>query len=151
MITPRLKELLEQSGARYHSIPRLTAYRADRTALAAGLPPREFAKTVLVKADGRLCMVVLPSDHHVHLETLRQQLGAGTLELASEREVGQAFPDCETGAMPPFGRLYGMEVFVSPALQQDEEIAFNAGSHDEALRMSYRDYERLAQPRRLQM
>jgi Ala-tRNA(Pro) deacylase len=151
MITSRLKQLLEQNGVRYHSIPHLTAYRADRTALAAGLPSEEFAKTVLVKADGRLCMVVLPADQQVQLETLRQQLGARTLELAGELEVGQAFPDCETGAMPPFGRLYGMEVFVSPALRRDEQIAFNAGSHDEAVRMSYRDYERLAQPRRLQM
>lgn len=151
MITPRLEQLLQQNGVGYHSIPHLTAYRADRTAMAAGLPSDEFAKTVIVKADGRLCMVVLPADDRVHLESLRQSLGARTLELASELEVGQAFPDCETGAMPPFGRLYGMEVFVSPALQRSGEIAFNGGSHDEAVRMPYRDYQRLAQPRPLQM
>lgn len=150
MITPRLKELLDSSGAFYRSIPHQTTYHADRTAQAAEVPSREFAKTLIVKVDGRECMVVLAADERLQLEDLRRALGAQKVELASEDEVRRAFPDCEVGAMPPFGELYGMEVLVSPRLQQDEEIAFNAGSHDEALHMHYRDFERLANAHSLQ-
>lgn len=151
MIAPRLKELLDRSGVQYRSIPHLTAYHADRTAAAAEVPRREFAKVVVVKADGRLCMAVLPASDRLHLEDLRYGLGAQHLALVGEEELRGAFPDCDVGAMPPFGELYGMEVFVSPHLREDEEIAFNAGSHDEAVHMHYRDYERLAHPNVLRM
>lgn len=150
MITPRLKQLLDSSGVFYRSIPHHTTYHADRTAMAAEVPRREFAKTVIVKVDGRECMIVVAADERLNFEDLRRALSAQSVELANEDEVRRAFPDCEVGAMPPFGELYGMEVLVSPRLQQDEEIAFNAGSHDEALHMHYRDYERLANAHLLQ-
>ena len=91
-------------------------------------------------------MVVVPASEHVRLGILKETLGAKKVELASEAEFRKAFPDCETGAMPPFGNLYGMNVFVSQVLREDEEIAFNAGSHSELIRLAYADYERLVQP-----
>lgn len=146
MVTPRLKELLDGQQIPYRSIPHPLAYDSQRTAQAAHVPGQEFAKTVVLRADGRLCMAVLPATDRVRLEVLRDAMGVEELSLAEESELREAFPDCDVGAMPPFGELYGMEVFVSPHLREDEQIAFNAGSHDEALRMRYRDYERVAHP-----
>jgi Ala-tRNA(Pro) deacylase len=91
-------------------------------------------------------MVVLPASEKVRLDHLRQTLGTENVDLASEDEFKGAFPDCETGAMPPFGNLYGMRVFVAQVLREDEEIAFNAGSHDELIRLPYAEYERLVDP-----
>ena len=91
-------------------------------------------------------MVVVPASEHVRLGILKETLGAEKVELASEDEFRQAFPDCETGAMPPFGNLYGMNVFVSQALREDDEIAFNAGTHSELIRLTYADFERLVHP-----
>lgn len=151
MIAPRLKELLDQNGVSYHCIPHPITYHADSTAAATHVTSHQFAKTVIVKADGHLCMVVLPASDRIHVEDLRAGLGARSLELATEQEVQRAIPDCEVGAMPPFGDFYGMDVFVSPHLREDEEIVFNAGSHSEAVRMHYRDYERLAHPNPMRM
>lgn len=146
MVSTRLKELLEKQHVSYRSIAHSEAYDAQRTAQAAHVPGREFAKTVVVRADGKLCMAVLPAMDQVDLDCLRQSLGAHEVALADEEEIRRAFPDCDLGAQPPFGELYGMEVFVSPHLRQDERIAFNGGSHDEAIVMQYADYERLAHP-----
>lgn len=146
MVSTRLKELLQKQHVSYRSIPHPEAYDAQRTAQAAHVSGREFAKTVVIRADGKLCMAVLPAMDQVDLDRLRQGLGAHDVELADEEDIRQAFPDCDLGAQPPFGELYGMEVFVSPHLRQDERIAFNGGSHDEAIVMQYADYERLAHP-----
>jgi Uncharacterized conserved protein len=146
MIMPRLKQLLDSNRVHYQTIPHPVAYDAQRTAQAAHVSGHDFAKTVVVKADGQLCMAVLPASEQVHLEELRHALGAREVTLADEDELRAAFPDCDLGAMPPFGGMYGMEVFVNPRLREDEKIAFNAGSHDEVLRIRYQDFERLARP-----
>ncbi len=91
-------------------------------------------------------MIVIPASSQVDLERLKEAVGSRDVELAAEREFKDEFPDCEVGAMPPFGNLYGMKVFVSQALREDEEIAFNAGSHTELIRLSYQDFERLVRP-----
>ena len=109
------------------------------------IPGREIAKTVMVFADDRLVMVVVPASKHVSLARLRDLLGASTITLATEAEFRNAFPDCEPGAMPPFGVLYGLEVCLDEALQ-GREMVFNAGSHRELIRISWTDYERLVQP-----
>ena len=96
-------------------------------------------------------MLVLPASERVDLELLRQSLGTESVEIAKEDEFGSLFPDCEVGAMPPFGNLYDMEVFVSPHLAEDVEIAFNAGSHTELLRMNYSDFERLVNPVKIRL
>ena len=105
-----------------------------------------FAKTVMLKVDGTLAMMVMPAAYRVDLTRLSRALGGRLVELAEETEFKDAFPDCEVGAMPPFGNLYGMPVFVDSRLASQHEIAFNAGTHTDAVRMPYKEFERLAQP-----
>ena len=146
MIASRLKEFLEHEGIRFTTAPHSVAYTAKQTAQAAHVPSREFAKAVMVKVDGRLAMAVLPASEQLDLSRLKQAAGAKHVHLAPEEEFDQWFPGCEPGAMPPFGNLYGMEVYASRSLAADEEIAFNAGSHAEVMRIRYKDYERVVQP-----
>ena len=146
MASARLRELLERSSVPYQTLSHPTSIDAQRTADRLHVRGDEVAKTVGVRVDGRLCLVVLPASDHVDLERLRQGLGAREVELADPDELREAFPDCEVGAMPPFGSLYGVEVFVSPRLREDERITFKAGSHEEAICMRYGDYGRLAAP-----
>lgn len=146
MINQKLREFLDSNAVSYRTEAHEPTVDASRTAQAAHVRGREFAKTVIVKADGRLFMAVLPSTDRVHVDQLKQALGARDLELADEDDINTAFPDCEIGAMPPFGNLYNMDVFVSEHLREDEHIVFNAGSHSEVMRMSYQDYDRLVHP-----
>ena len=106
-----------------------------------------FAKTVMIKVDGTMAMAVLPASRRVDLDRLSAALGAGHVEIASEQEFADAFPGCEVGAMPPFGNLYDMDVYVAEKLTEDDDIAFNAGSHTQIIQMAYRDYENLVKPR----
>ncbi len=142
----RLKDFLDKEHVKYVTIAHSPAYTAQEIAELTHTPGKELAKTVIVKIEGELAMVVLPASEKVRLGHLRQTLGTENIELANEAEFEGAFPDCETGAMPPFGNLYGMSVFVDQTLREDEEIAFNAGSHDELIRLSYAEYERLVHP-----
>ncbi len=142
----RLKEFLDKEHIKYVSIGHSPAFTAQEIAEAAHIPGKKLAKSVIVKIDGKLAMVVVPASEHVRLTHLRETLGAHDVELADEAEFEKAFPDCETGAMPPFGNLYGMKVFVDQSLREDEEIAFNAGTHDELIRLPYAEYERLVHP-----
>ena len=146
MISPKLKEYLDSQAVKYQTLPHEPTPDAARTAHAAHVPGREFAKTVIIKANGQYMMAVLPATDHVHIRELKQALGTSDLELADEKELEMAFPDCEVGAMPPFGNLYGMDVFVNEHLREDDSIVFNGGSHGEAMRMSYQDYDRLVHP-----
>lgn len=143
----RLREFLESNHVRYSSITHLPAYTAQEIAALTHIPGRELAKTVMVKVDGRLAMAVLPATSRMDLEMLREALDVAKVELAKEYEFETLFPDCEAGAMPPFGNLYGMEEFVDESLAEDEQIAFNAGSHMEVVRMDFRDFEELVHPR----
>lgn len=143
----RLEEYLRANQVKYQTIPHPLAYTAQEVAASAHIPGREMAKTVMVKLDGRLAMVVVPASERVHLGRLREATGTGEVALASEWDFKDRFPECELGAMPPFGNLYGLDVFVSDSLTEDEEIAFNAGTHSELVRMRYRDFERLVDPR----
>ena len=147
MPVKQLKEFLDASGVRFVSMSHDKAYTAQGVAKSAHIPGNEVAKTVMVMMDGRLAMAVVPAPRTVHVDRLRKAAGAVSVELAREADFLGDFPGCELGAMPPFGNLYHMEVFVDPRLAEDEEIAFNAGSHSEVIRMKYRDFERLVQPR----
>jgi Ala-tRNA(Pro) deacylase len=124
-----------------------TAYTAQEIASLAHIKGRDMAKTVIVKIDDQMAMVVLPASYHVDLSALKAAATAKTVALASESEFRGRFPECETGAMPPFGNLYGMPVFVEKTLTKDKEIAFNAGTHSELIRLSYEDFARLVQPK----
>ena len=142
-----LREFLDRNRIKYVVISHSPAHTAQEVAASAHIPGRAMAKTVIVKLDGRLTMAVLPSSEMVDLERLADAAFAQRAELADEDEFRDRFPDCELGAMPPFGNLYGMDVYVADSLAEDEEIAFNAGSHTEVIRMPYPDYARLVKPR----
>jgi len=142
-----LKEFLDQNNVRYITITHSIAYTAQGIAALTHTKGRELAKTVMVKVDGALAMAVVPASWHVSLELLKEGTGARTVELAGESDFFNRFPGCETGAMPPFGNLYGMAVFADDGLAREKEIAFNAGSHRELIRMTYDDFAQLARPR----
>lgn len=142
-----LKQFLDENKVKYVSISHSPTYTAQEIAAAAHVPGRELAKTVILNVDGRMAMAVLPAPERVDLGRLKQAAGAAKVELATEKQFKDRFPECEAGAMPPFGNLYDMDVYVSPSLAADEEIAFNAGSHSELVRLAYKDFERLANPK----
>ena len=146
MTAKRLKDFLEREGVKYVTIVHSPAYTARETAQTAHIQRKDFAKTVIVKIDGRLAMAVLPASEKLDLAQLKKAVGAKHVSIALESEFDKWFPGCEPGAMPPFGNLYGMEVFVAKSLAADEQIAFNAGSHAELVRTAYKDFERLVQP-----
>ena len=141
-----LKRFLDEHHIKYVVISHSPAYTAQEIAASAHIRGRELAKTVMLKVDGRLAMAVLPASMQIDFELLRDALGCRTVGLASEREFKGLFPDCEVGAMPPFGNLYNLETYVADALTEDDEIAFNAGTHTELVKMSYRDYAHVAKP-----
>jgi Ala-tRNA(Pro) deacylase len=141
-----LREFLDRNSIRYTVISHSVAYTAQGIAALTHTPGKELAKTVMVMVDGRLAMAVLSASLRVDLYRLKKYLGAETVELASESEFRDRFADCETGSMPPFGNLYGMDVFVDQILTDDKEIAFNAGSHRELVRMRFADFRDLVKP-----
>jgi Ala-tRNA(Pro) deacylase len=147
MSLTRLKEFLDSHNIKYVVISHSVAYTAQGIAALAHIPGKELAKTVVVKIDGALAMAVVPASCHVDLMGLKEATGARNVQLASEDEFRDKFPDCETGAMPPFGNLYGMNVFIDESLSHDKEVAFNAGSHRELVRLTWADLERLVQPK----
>jgi len=146
MPAAKLKRFLDENHVRYVSIQHSPAYTAQETAASAHIPGRELAKTVIVQIDGTIAMAVLPSTTMLNLEQLRKFAGAQAVALASEEEFKSTFPDCEIGAMPPFGNLYGLRVYADKTLAEDEQIAFNAGGHAELIQLAYRDFERLVAP-----
>jgi len=123
------------------------AFTSQEVAASAHVLGREFAKTVMIKVEGEMAMAVLPASYHVDFDSLREIFGTKNVTLATEPEFMDRFPDCELGAMPPFGNLYGMAVYVAETLKQNKEIAFNAGSHTEIIKLSFDDYIRLVNPR----
>jgi Ala-tRNA(Pro) deacylase len=142
----KVRAFLDQHHIRYVVISHSKAFTAQGIAALAHISGKELAKTVILKLDGSLAMAVLPASYQVDLAAIRKATGVRLAELAGENEFAQHFPDCETGAMPPFGNLYGIPVYVDETLAEDEEIAFNAGSHYELIRLSYRDFEELVSP-----
>jgi Ala-tRNA(Pro) deacylase len=147
MPTKRLKEFLDKQQVKYVSCKHSQAFTAQEVAASAHIPGKQIAKTVMVLIDGQMAMAVLPATDHVDLRLMKKAIGAKKVELASEREFKDLFPDCEIGAMPPFGNLYDLDVFVAEHLREDEEIAFNAGTHTELIRLSYADFETLVKPK----
>ena len=148
MPTERLVTFLGERGVAYETIPHLIAYTAQGVAAAAHVAGRELAKTVVAKVDDGFVLAVLPAPLHVDLEALRRVTGSRSIRLATEQELQQLFPGCEVGAMPPFGNLYGLPVWVDTALAEDPTIVFNAGSHREAIRMTFADFARLVAPQK---
>jgi Ala-tRNA(Pro) deacylase len=146
MPTQKLKDYLDQNDIQYVTISHSPAYTAQRIAELTHIPGKELAKTVIVKIDDQFAMAVLPASRRVNLRHLQEEIGADDVVVADEAEFKELFSDCEVGAMPPFGNLYDMGVYISDQLVDDDEIAFNAGSHSELVKMSYRDFANLVTP-----
>jgi Ala-tRNA(Pro) deacylase len=147
MPVQKLKEFLDTHGVKYVMIQHSPAFTAQEIAASAHVPGKELAKTVMVKIDDKMAMAVVPASFRVNFDRLREAAGAERVALAGEAEFEDMFPGCEVGAMPPFGNLYDMDVFVSQALAEDDEIAFNAGSHTELMRLAYQDFQKLVGPK----
>jgi Ala-tRNA(Pro) deacylase len=144
-ILNRLREFLEMNKVPYsvHSHPQ--AYTAQEIAALSHVAGRMLAKVVMVKAGDELIMLVVPADRRVDLERVRTTLGRDA-GLATETEFRDAFPGCEVGAMPPFGNLFGVPVYVDRSLEDDEEIVFSAGTHTLTAKLAFEDFVRLANP-----
>jgi len=141
-----VREFLDQHNIKYLVISHSLAYTAQGIAALVHVSGKKLAKTVIVKIDGKLAMAVVPASHHVDLALLKANAGASRVELATEQEFKDKFPDCETGAMPPVGNLYGMAVFTDESLAGHDEITFNAGTHRELMRMAWHDLDQLVNP-----
>ncbi|WP_221028854.1 aminoacyl-tRNA deacylase [Actomonas aquatica] len=146
MPAQKVQDFLDSRDVRYITLKHSRAYTAQEIAARSHISGRDFAKTVIVFANGNMAMVVLPAHQRIHLPELRDMLGTLDVHLATESEFRATFPDCELGAMPPFGNLYNLPVYVAGPLAEEEEIAFNAGTHTEVIQMRYADFEELVKP-----
>ena len=145
-ISRTLKAYLDRECVHYDVLPHPEAFRAVAIAQTLHTPEKEMAKVVIVKVDARFVMTVLPASWNVDLYRLRIVFATQQVRLATEEEIKGLFPDCELGAMPPFGNLYGLPVYVDQSLAEDKEIVFQAGTHSEAIRMRYWDFASLVFP-----
>jgi len=145
-----LREYLDKNDIQYGVISHSPAFTAQGIAALVHVPGQELAKSVVVKLDGELALAILPASFRIDLTSLQEETNCKRAELASEEEFRDEFPECELGAMPPFGNLYGLKVFADESLARDKEIVFNACSHRELIRMSWADFERLARPKIIQ-
>ncbi len=143
----KLLEYLTKNNVAFELKNHPNAFAAQDVAFKSGVPGRLFAKTVMVKLNDKMAMAVLPADSKVDFHLLRETAAAETITLAVESEFEEKFPDCELGAMPPFGHLYDMEVFVAGSLIRADSISFNAGTHTEILTMPFWEFERLVEPK----
>jgi Ala-tRNA(Pro) deacylase len=146
MPATKLKAFLDTNNIKYVSITHSKAYTAQGIAAAAHISGKELAKTVMITVDGEVAMAVLPASETVNLDALKATLNVKRVDLSSERQFRDRFVDCELGAMPPFGNLYGLKVYVDETLTRDKEIAFNAGTHLELIKLAYADFTNLVKP-----
>jgi Ala-tRNA(Pro) deacylase len=146
-ISRKLKDYLDSHKVQYEVLAHQEAYRAPEVAHALDAPEKEMAKVVIVRVEERSVMTVLPANWKVDLHRLRDVFLSNLVRLATEQEFKDLFPDCDVGAMPPFGNLYGLDVYVDRSLTEDDRIVFQAGTHSEAIRMRYADFADLVHPR----
>jgi Ala-tRNA(Pro) deacylase len=146
MPATKIREFLDNHGVKYVSIRHSPAYTAAEVADSSHVAGRDFAKTLVVRMADYFALVVLPASRRLSLTDLRELLEHPGLRLATEAEFRGLFPDCEAGAMPPFGNLYGLPVYVAESLAKETEIAFNAGTHTEVIKMDYADFAELVRP-----
>jgi Ala-tRNA(Pro) deacylase len=147
MAVRKLIDLLDQNHVSYQVVQHPITYTAQEIAQSAHVKGRDFAKTVMVNLDGQITMAVLPANYKVSLKRMKEVTGAREARLAREEDFAEVFPDCTVGAMPPFGNLYKVPVFTDSALAKEDEISFNAGSHNEIVKMHFCDYEKLVHPK----
>jgi Ala-tRNA(Pro) deacylase len=146
MIPASIERFLTTHHVPYTPVRHVRAFTAQEEAAVTHTPGRFWAKTVVCLADDEPIQAVLPADRVIDPARLRELAGARTLRIAEEDEFTPFYPDCDTGAMPPFGTMYGQPVFVDRALADDPEIVFNGGTHTDAIRMRYADFDALVHP-----
>lgn len=146
MAIQKLKEFLNSQKVKYITIAHSPAFTSPEVAAASHVSGKQLAKTVMIKVNGKLAMVVVPANDKVNFSKMREVTSGAQVDLASEMEFKEKFPDCEPGTMPPFGNLYDMPVYVSNRLADQTEIAFSAGLHSELMQMAFADFTRLAKP-----
>ncbi len=147
MLRPTVKNYLDNNQIEYAQIEHQRAFTAEEVAQTAHIPARRFCKTVIVAIDGDMVMVVLHADERINLERLRESVGAKAVHLLSEADFEDRFPDCEVGAMPPFGDLFHLPVIVSESVASESTMTFNAGTHTDLVLIPYNDFHRLVNPR----
>lgn len=148
MTSTKLETYLNEAGVPHSHNRHNLAYTAQEIAESVHIPGRELLKSIILKVDkGALVMGVLSADEIANLTLLKKEIGCRTLGLATESEFQDSFPTCETGAMPPFGNIFGVPVYCDANLEHNRDIEFNAGSHDETIRMAFSDYKRLVNPK----
>ena len=141
-----LQSLLDDMGVRYRVSHHPTVYTAQMLAEAEHVPGRKVIKPVVIQADGEFVMCALPASYRVDLGELKDQLQANEVKLVEEQQLTELFPDCELGAAPPIGRMYGMTTLMDESLVADDRVTFQAGTHEDAVTMSLAEYRRVAQP-----
>lgn len=137
---------LKKNSVPYEVLEHPPAFSAHEVAQASHVQDKDLAKTLIIHTDDKYCMVVIPGDHRLDLHLLKDVVKAKHLHLSHEEDLKLLFPDCELGAMPPFGNLYALQVIVDKALSNDDEIVFNACSHTKSIRLKMKDYMRLVNP-----
>lgn len=146
MLNQRVRRVLEQNWIDYETVDHREAFTAQGVAAAAHVSGWQMAKVLIARDEGRFVMVVLPASCRLDLAILRRVSGRPHLDLATEEETASLFPDCEVGAVPPFGNLYGLDVFVDACFPRNRPIAFQAGNHHEIVKMAYPDYQWAVKP-----
>lgn len=142
----KIKELLEKENISYQALEHDLAYTASEVAQAQHLPGHQVVKSVVVNGDGKWILCVVPATHKIDFDKLKQLLSLKEASLANEGKVASLFPGCDVGAMPPFGQLGSIQTVVDTNLQENETIAFNAGTHTDLIKIRFKDYMRIAKP-----
>jgi len=146
MVNKKLKEFLDKKGIDYTVFQHEEAFTAQELAAVSHIPGREMIKVVIVRSDEKYFMAVLPASYRIDMEKLKKVLNVASLRLSTEEEFGRLFPDCEIGAMPPFGNLYNIDTYVDKVVSEEEVIVFLAGNHKESIKMKYKDYAEAVKP-----
>jgi Ala-tRNA(Pro) deacylase len=143
----RLEQYLRENGAGFEVMTHSQAFTMQEVAAALHVPGKQVAKVVIVCADKEMAMLVLPAPYRLNIDLVRGLTGAKKVRLAKEKEFKDLFPDCATGAMPPFGNLYDLPVYVDGSMAEEGEMVFRIGTHRETMKIAYADFARLAQPK----
>ncbi|HEY1406739.1 MAG TPA: YbaK/EbsC family protein [Spirochaetota bacterium] len=147
MLSQKMLDYLRRNKIDYEIVDHPKSFSAQRTAQVSHFPGRMVAKPVILQVDGSLKMIVMPADENIDIMHLMEIFNTRNIHLAREKDFSDIFPECEIGGMPPMGNLYGMDVYVAQDLAKDDTIVFNGGDHRELIKMAYKDYERLVNPR----
>ena len=142
----RLEQYFLDNGVGFQAMTHPAAYTAQEVAAAQRVPGKQVAKVVMALTDGKAVMLVMPASYRIDFARLKDALGSKEVRLAREEEFSDLFPDCDVGAMPPFGNLYDVPMYVDRVLAEDTEVVFQAGTHRDTMKIAYPDYARLAQP-----